>query len=111
MEDCIFCKIVRKEIPTKVVFESEDLIAFPDINPSADIHILMVPKQHIGGLTDIREGDGQLLTKIYDLALQLASDNNLTDGYYRVVVNGGKAQHIPHLHFHFLGGNWWKREE
>lgn len=101
----IFCKIIRKEIPKKFVYESENLIAFPDINPSADIHILIIPKRHIGGIQDLKDSDGSLLAEIYQVANKLAVENNLENGLYRVVVNGGKAQHVPHLHFHLLGGN------
>lgn len=106
MNDCIFCKIVNGEIPKKFDYESENLVVFPDINPSADVHILIVPKQHIGGIGDIETKYGTLLIEIYRVVNQLVADNNLKDGLYRVVVNGGKAQHVPHLHFHFLGGQW-----
>ena len=103
--DCIFCKIVKKEIPSELVFESESLIAFPDISPSAEVHILIVPKKHINGVQDLILEDGSLLTQIYQVANQLVKEYNLTNNSYRVVVNGGKAQHVPHLHFHLLGGN------
>ena len=106
--DCIFCKIVNKEIPKKFNFESENLVVFPDINSSADIHLLIVPKKHIGTISDITLEHGQLLVEIYQTVSELVKDNNLTDNLYRVVVNGGKAQHVPHLHFHFLGGQWKK---
>lgn len=84
------------------------MVAFPDIHPSADIHILIVPKQHIGGIKDLTREHGELLVEIYQTAAKLAAENNLEDDLYRVVVNGGRAQHVPHLHFHFLGGNWKK---
>lgn len=105
--DCVFCQIVQKQIPAKIVYEDDNLIVFPDINPSADIHLLIVPKEHIKGISEIGE-KGKLLEQIYQVANQLVEDNNLADKLYRVVVNGGKAQHIPHLHFHFLGGNLHK---
>ncbi len=105
MDDCIFCKIVKKEVPAKLVSESEALIAFPDINPSADIHILIVPKRHVDGIHHLTEKDGDMLAEIYTVANQLVKEYNLSDKQYRVVVNGGKAQHVPHLHFHLLGGN------
>ena len=103
--DCIFCKIIRKEIPASFVFESDSVVAFPDISPSADIHILVVPKKHIGGAQDLTTQDGGLLIKVYQVANQLVSEYNLSGKQYRIVVNGGKAQHVPHLHFHLLGGN------
>lgn len=108
MDNCIFCKIIKKEIPSNIIYESDTLVAFPDINPSADVHILIVPKIHIGGISEIDDKDSKLLSQVYSVINQLAKENNLTDNSYRVVVNGGRAQHVPHLHFHLLGGNWKK---
>lgn len=108
MNDCIFCKIINKEIPKDFEFESENLVAFPDISPSADVHILIVPKEHIGGIADLNQSNGELLVEVFQAVKQLVAENNLQDNLYRVVVNGGKAQHVPHLHFHLLGGNWKK---
>lgn len=107
MDDCLFCKIIKREIPSNIVHETDTLVVFPDINPSADIHLLIVSKQHIGGIGEIGE-NGQLLSEVYQVVNKLVVDNNLTDDLYRVVVNGGKAQHISHLHFHLLGGQWKK---
>lgn len=106
--DCIFCKIINKEIPKEFTLETDTLVVFPDINPSADIHLLIVPKMHIGGIRELGEDQGGLLAEVYKAVSKLVEDNNLTDNLYRVVVNGGKAQHIPHLHFHLLGGQWKK---
>lgn len=108
MGNCVFCKIINKEIPKEFTYESETLVAFPDINPSADIHILIVPKEHIGGVEDITSKHGHLLVEIYQAVNQLVTENNLEDDRYRIVVNGGRAQHVPHLHFHLLGGKWKK---
>ncbi|MDO8576887.1 MAG: HIT domain-containing protein [Candidatus Daviesbacteria bacterium] len=108
MDDCIFCKIIRKEIPKEFSFESDTLVAFPDISPSADVHILVIPKEHIGSVEDIKSEHGALLSEIYQTVNKLVADNNLRNNAYRVVVNGGKAQHVPHLHFHLLGGQWKK---
>lgn len=105
MENCLFCKIIRKEISKEFTYESDNLVAFPDINPSADIHILILPKSHIGGISDLSKDNGDLLADIYLVVNQLVKQYNLEDNLYRVVVNGGKAQHVPHLHFHLLGGN------
>lgn len=102
----IFCKIIHKEISKEFVFESENVVAFPDINPSADTHILIVPKKHISGLQDLAKEDALLLAEIYSVVNQLVKQYNLRDGLYRIVVNGGQAQHVPHLHFHLLGGVW-----
>lgn len=106
MKNCIFCKIIKREIPTKFVYESDQVVAFPDINPSADVHLLIVPKEHIMGIKELGEDHGKLLTEVYQVVGKVVEENNLTEDLYRVVVNGGKAQHIPHLHFHLLAGRW-----
>lgn len=108
MENCIFCQIITKKIPAKIVHESQKLVVFPDINPSADIHLLIVPKEHIDKVTDLSSAQADLLVEVYQTVQKLVQDYNLQDQLYRVVVNGGKAQHVKHLHFHFLGGNWKK---
>lgn len=108
MDNCLFCKIAKKEIPVNAVYETDQILAFPDINPSADIHLLIIPKKHLGGISELKEEDQKLLGEIYQAVNKLVSENNLIGDYYRVVVNGGKAQHVPHLHFHLLGGQWKK---
>lgn len=108
MNSCIFCKIIKGEISKDFTYESENVVAFPDINPSADIHILIVPKQHIGGISDLTSEYGSLLAEVYQVVKKLVAEHNLTNDAYRVVVNGGKAQHVPHIHFHLLGGKWYK---
>ena len=108
MGDCIFCKFVKGEIPKEFTYQSDSLVVFPDINPSAEMHLLIVPKQHILSLNHLNKTHGSLLAEVYQTASKLVKESNLSDGFYRVVVNGGKAQHIPHLHFHLLGGNWKK---
>lgn len=105
MDDCIFCKIIKKEIPSSLVYESDSIISFPDLNPSADTHILIVPKIHIPGIGDIKKEHSELLAEIYQTVNKLVLENNLTNEAFRVVVNGGKAQHVPHLHFHLLSGD------
>lgn len=110
MEDCLFCQIVLKKVPAKFVYQSDNLVAFPDINPSAQVHILIVPKEHVTTFHALEAKHGAMLTEIFQVASKLVEENNLEDNVYRVVVNGGRAQHIPHLHFHLLGGKWWKRE-
>lgn len=108
MDNCIFCKIIRKEIPKDFDYESENLVVFADINPSADTHLLIVPKGHIGGVQDLGEKHGVLLAEVYTTVNKLVKEKGLEESLYRVVVNGGKAQHVPHLHFHLLGGQWKK---
>lgn len=106
--DCLFCKIINKEIPKEFTLETENLVVFPDINPAADIHLLIIPKKHIAGVQDVNTEHGSLLAEIYTVVSNLVKQYNLDNNLYRVVVNGGKAQHVPHLHFHLLGGVWKK---
>lgn len=108
MSNCIFCKIIKGEIPSKKAFESDNFIAFHDINPSADIHILVVPKEHIRGIQDLDKERAKLLGEVYEVLNKLVDEFKLRDNAFRVVVNGGKAQLIPHLHLHLLGGKWRK---
>ena len=108
MEDCLSCNIIARNLPARFVFESDHLVVFPDIHPAADLHLLIVPREHIRGIMDIGEDQGSLLVKVYKTVSKLVEENKLKDDYYRVVVNGGKSQHVPHLHFHLLGGKWNK---
>lgn len=109
MDDCLFCKFIRRELAKDFLFESDKVVVFADINPAADTHILIVPKEHINGIEALGSGHGELLAEIYQTANKLVEQNNLKDNLYRIVVNGGKAQHVPHLHFHLLGGKWKKQ--
>jgi histidine triad (HIT) family protein len=108
MDTCIFCKIINKEIPKEFDYESENLVVFPDINPAAQVHLLIVPKRHIRAITEIKQDMGGLLVEVYQAAKVQVEKNNLSQRYYRVVVNGGRTQHVPHLHFHLLCGQWKK---
>jgi len=108
MNDCLFCKIIKRKLPAKIVYETNSVIAFLDINPLADIHILIIPKKHIGEFGELTAEHGSLLVEIYQTANKLVEEYNLKDDFYRLLVSGGKAQDIPHLHFHFLGGKWKK---
>ena len=111
MADCIFCKIINKEIPSDIVYEDEDVIAFKDINPKAPVHILVVPKKHIPTLNDL--DDPELLAKIVDTCKKIAKDFNVADSGYRVLVNVNKegGQVIYHVHFHVLGGKLFRFEQ
>lgn len=108
MDNCIFCKIIKGEIPKEFTLTTDSLVVFPDINPSADLHLLIVPKMHIKGIREIGKEHTGLLSEVYAVINKLVDENHLTEDSYRVVVNGGKAQHVPHLHFHLLGGQWKK---
>ena len=105
-QDCIFCKIVRGEIPSRKVYEDDDIFAFHDINPAAPVHFMIIPKKHIASLTDAQEEDRDVLGHIMVMAGRLAREQGSTDGF-RTVVNTGRVgrQDVYHLHVHILGGD------
>ena len=100
----IFGKIIRKEIPADLVFESERVLAFRDIKPQAPTHILIVPKKPIKDLHSATKEDQVIVAEMLLVAADLARAEGLTESGYRVVVNAGAFQEVPHLHFHLLGG-------
>lgn len=106
MEDCIFCKIIKKEIPSTIVYEDNEIIAFKDIQPAAPIHILVIPKKHIPSLVEIQKEDEAVIGKIYTVINQIAQAQGVKEKGYRVIVNCGKdgGQEVGHLHFHLLAG-------
>jgi histidine triad (HIT) family protein len=103
--DCLFCKIVNKELDSEIVAESQGAVAFKDINPAAPTHILVVPRRHIASVADLSESDGDLLAELFQMIKQVADDAGIADNH-RVVSNKGKGagQSVFHLHFHVLGG-------
>ena len=105
-QDCIFCKIVRGEIPSRKVYEDDEIFAFHDINPAAPVHFMIIPKKHIASLADAQEEDRDVLGRIMVMAGRLASAQGSTDGF-RMVVNTGRVgrQDVYHLHVHILGGD------
>lgn len=106
MDNCIFCKIINGEIPSKKVYEDDEILAFNDINPAAPIHILVIPKKHITSLATMEKEDEKIIGKIYSVINKIAEEQNFKDEGYRVIVNCGKngGQEVMHLHFHILGG-------
>lgn len=106
MEDCLFCKIIKGEIPSTKVYEDEDILAFNDINPAAPIHILVIPKKHIESLAHMQKEDEAIVGKIYGVINKIAEEKGFKDNGYRVIVNCGKdaGQEVIHLHFHVLAG-------
>lgn len=106
MEDCIFCKIIRGEIPSTKVYEDDEILAFNDVNPAAPIHILVIPKKHINSLADMKPEDEKLVGKIYGVINKIAEKEGFKDEGFRVIVNCGKngGQEVMHLHFHILAG-------
>lgn len=106
MEDCLFCKIIKGEIPSTKVYEDDEILAFKDINPLAPVHILVIPKKHISSLVDLKLEDEKVVGKIYTVINKIAKQENISEKGFRVVVNCGEdgGQAVKHLHFHILGG-------
>lgn len=103
MKDCIFCKIVEREIKADVVLETELAVAFNDINPVSEVHIVIIPKKHIETVISVTQDDASDLVAMHDLARKLVEKEKLSS--FRLAYNGGKFQHVPHLHMHLLAGN------
>ncbi len=103
--DCLFCKIIAGEIPSTKVYEDDKILAFRDINPMAPTHILVIPKEHIGGVDELNDGNSAIVAYIFSKIAEIAGKEGLTGGY-RVVSNVGEdgGQTVRHLHFHILGG-------
>ncbi len=104
-ENCIFCKIVRGEIPSRKVYEDDEVLAFHDINPVAPVHFMLIPKQHVESLQHVQDGHQAVLGKMLLLAGRLAREQGSTDGF-RTIVNTGRigGQDVFHVHMHVLGG-------
>jgi histidine triad (HIT) family protein len=104
--DCIFCHIVAGKIPSEIVYQDEELLAFRDINPQAPSHLLIIPKKHITSLADLSEAELPLIGSMVAVAHKLARQEGITETGYRLVVNYGEwgGQVVPHLHMHLLGG-------
>lgn len=111
MEDCLFCKIIKREIPSKIVYEDERILAFDDISPQAPVHILLIPKEHFASLNDIPEEKKGILDCLLLKSRQIAQKEGIVKSGYRIVLNTEKdsGQEVLHIHFHLLGGrrmNW-----
>lgn len=106
MENCIFCKIISKEIPATIVYEDNEILAFRDIHPVAPTHVLVIPKKHISSLNELQEDDELLIGKIYTVINKIAKQEGVSEKGFRVIVNCGEdgGQEVKHLHFHLLGG-------
>ncbi|MHB1650985.1 MAG: histidine triad nucleotide-binding protein [Desulfitobacteriaceae bacterium] len=106
MSDCLFCKIVSKEIPSEIVYEDDQIMAFKDLYPVAPVHILIIPKKHLNNINDIMKEDEALIGQIFRVIKELASKLGIAESGYRVLTNIGTdgGQVIGHLHFHLIGG-------
>lgn len=102
----IFCQIVAGEIPSQKVYETQNVLAFRDINPKAPVHVLIIPKKHITGVNDITQEDKDILGEMILAAKEVAKQEGISEKGYRLITNTGRdgGQLVPHLHFHLLGG-------
>ena len=105
MEDCIFCKIIKGQIPGDIIYEDDKIIAFNDVNPQAPVHFLVIPREHIGSANDIGKDNSHIINHIFTIIAKLARERNIDKDGYRIVNNCGEygGQTVPHLHFHVLG--------
>jgi len=106
MSDCIFCKIIAGEIPSKQVYKDDLVTAFYDINPVAPVHVLIVPNEHIPSVNEVQESHEAILGRMFTVAKKIAAEHGIAERGYRLVVNTGAegGQEVFHLHMHLLGG-------
>lgn len=106
MSDCLFCKIAAGDIPAEMVYEDDKIVVFPDISPKAEVHLLMIPRQHIASLDELGEGHDALVAHMMRKLPEIAQAQGLKTGF-RTIINTGKGggQEVFHLHIHLLGGN------
>ncbi|MGV7220876.1 MAG: histidine triad nucleotide-binding protein [Nitrospinales bacterium] len=111
MDDCLFCKIDRGEIPAEKVYDGEGVFAIRDVNPQAPVHLLILPKKHFSTIMEIEDEDQKMIGSIFTVANKLAKENGLTDAGFRMILNCGRGagQSVFHIHYHLMGGralNW-----
>jgi histidine triad (HIT) family protein len=106
MSDCLFCRIVKREIPASIVYEDDQVVAFNDINPQAPTHVLVVPKRHIASLNDLQAEDDQIVGEMVRRAATLAKERGLSERGFRTVFNTNRdaGQTVFHIHLHLVGG-------
>lgn len=108
MKDCIFCKIINREIPTEIIYEDELAIAFADIHPQTPVHILVIPKQHIASINDLEAGPKgeKVAGRLVLVARKLAKEKGIDQAGYKLLFRTGKhgGQEVPHIHLHLMGG-------
>ncbi|WP_294351102.1 histidine triad nucleotide-binding protein [uncultured Clostridium sp.] len=106
MEDCIFCKIIKGEIPSKKIYEDDKVYAFYDISPEAPVHFLVIPKEHICSVNDINEENSSIISHIFLAINKIVNDLGIAENGYRIVNNTGKdgGQTVHHMHYHVLAG-------
>jgi histidine triad (HIT) family protein len=106
MADCLFCKIIKREIPASIVYEDDRVLAFNDINPQGPTHVLVVPKRHIATLTDLAPADDQVVGEMVRRAAAIATERGISAGGFRTVFNTNRdaGQTVFHIHLHLIGG-------
>ena len=106
MDNCLFCKIIKGEIPSEKVYEDDEILAFKDIHPAAPVHILVIPKKHIDSIAMLEKQDEPLVGRIYSVINKIAEEQGVKEDGFRVIVNCGRdgGQEVMHLHFHLLAG-------
>lgn len=106
MTDCLFCRIAAGQIPATIVYQDELLVVFRDINPQAPTHVLLIPRKHLPSLLDISPGDDAIIGHLVRMSAQIAENEGIAAGGYRLVANCGReaGQSVDHIHFHLLGG-------
>jgi len=107
MKDCLFCKIINREIPTDIIYEDNDILAFNDIHPIAPVHILIIPKKHIASIIDVTKEDAELLGKIILTAKEIADKVGISENGYKLLFRVGRhgGQEVEHIHLHLIGGD------
>jgi histidine triad (HIT) family protein len=110
--DCIFCKIISGEIPSKIIYRDKDVVIFPDINPRTPVHLMVIPVKHIISLAAMSDADTPIVGKMVQAANQVAREQGLADKGYRLTINSGPdaGQVVQHLHIHLMGGRELKWE-
>lgn len=106
MQDCLFCRIIQKKVPAKIIHEDDEVLAFEDINPQGPVHILVIPKKHIPTSLDIKPEDHALVGKLFQVAGSVARERGIAERGFRMVVNTNpdSGQDVYHLHLHIIGG-------
>lgn len=106
MDNCLFCKIIKGEIPSKIAYRDDAVTAFWDIHPQAPVHILIIPNQHIAGAADLTAAHGEMLAAMFTAANKVAAEQGIAQSGYRLVINQGpdSGQAVFHLHLHLMGG-------
>ena len=111
-KECVFCKIINKEIPKEIIFEDDLVLAFNDIFPVASTHILIIPKEHISSINELTDNDKyeKLMGRLIMVAKKLAEKEGIAEKGYKLLIRNGKegGQEVPHIHLHLMGGKWKK---